>query len=90
MAYIYRIRNIVNSKVYIGSTNNIMKRFNTHICNLRNKTHHNKHLQNAWNKYGESNFEFEIIEECDDSIKFRIEQKYIDLYKNDWENCYNI
>lgn len=90
MAYIYRIRNVINSKVYIGSTNNVKKRFDTHICNLRNKTHHNKHLQNAWNKYGEDKFEFEIIEECEDSIKFQKEQKYIDKYKYYWNNCYNI
>jgi hypothetical protein len=26
--------------------------------------HPNKHLQNAWNKFGKDAFNFEIIEEC--------------------------
>jgi hypothetical protein len=31
---------------------------------MKNK-HHNVYLQSAWKKYGEDNFEFEILEEYD-------------------------
>lgn len=34
------------------------------MYNLRNNKHHNTYLQNAWNKYGESSFEFSVIREC--------------------------
>lgn len=90
MAFIYQIKNNINNKVYIGSTNNFKRRKNTHIYKLENNQHDNYHLQNSWNKYGCSNFEFSIICECDDLNQFRVEQEYIDKYICDWDKCYNI
>jgi group I intron endonuclease len=63
-AYIYKIENKANGKFYIGST--IRKkhiRKYEHFSMLRSNTHCNKYLQNSWNKYGEENFEFSIVEE---------------------------
>ncbi len=60
---IYTITNKVNNKIYIGKTNNFISRKNHHKCDLRKGTHINFYLQSAWNKYGEDNFVFEIIEE---------------------------
>jgi group I intron endonuclease len=60
--------NKVNGKRYIGSTINFRKRKNTHLSNLRTKTHHSPKLQNAWNKYGEEAFEFLILEEVKDGV----------------------
>ena len=65
MVGVYRILNCVNGKFYIGSSINIEKRWNDHKYALANNTHNNKHLQNAWNKYGENNFKFEVLEETD-------------------------
>jgi hypothetical protein len=31
--------------------------------------HINPHLQNAWNKYGQNNFDFVITEECSSNKK---------------------
>ena len=90
MAYIYRIINKVNGKFYIGSTKDISKRWYQHCFALNNNTHYNTHLQNAWNKYGEENFEFEILEECDDNKQFEIEQEYLYKYQPFGENGYNI
>jgi hypothetical protein len=59
---IYKITNIVNNKVYIGSAVNISYRFKTHKRLLKNKKHFNNHLQSSYNKYGKKNFKFEIIE----------------------------
>jgi len=59
---VYQIINLVNGKCYIGSSVNIKKRWAEHIANLQRGTHHCQHLQRAWNKYGESNFDFEMIE----------------------------
>ena len=53
----------------------------SHYCLLCKNEHHNSHLQNAWNKYGEGNFIFEIIELCDIRDQFVLEQKYLDEYK---------
>ena len=67
MIGVYRILNCVNGKFYIGSSINIEHRWKEHIYELNNNIHNNKHLQNAWNKYGENNFKFEVIEEADKS-----------------------
>lgn len=58
---IYKITNKLNNKVYIGKTINFKRRIDKHKRLLNNKKHHNRHLQNAWNTLGESNFTFEEI-----------------------------
>lgn len=93
-AYIYMIINVINGKFYIGSTNNYTNRFYAHKNELRKGTHHSKHLQKAWDKYGEEAFEFVVIEEfeVEDSQKqFDREQIYLDLFKP-WDSNigYNI
>ncbi len=78
---IYSIVNIINNKIYIGSSRYLSRRKNQHFNNLRKNKHSNNHLQTAWNKYGEENFKFFIIEEClEENLLFR-EQYYIDKHK---------
>ena len=60
---IYKIRNVVNQKFYVGSTINMKERLKTHRNRLRRDRHHSPHLQAAWNKYGEECFVFEVVEE---------------------------
>lgn len=60
---IYKIRNVVNQKFYVGSTTNLYERTRNHRTRLRNNRHHAKHLQAAWNKYGAECFVFEVVEE---------------------------
>lgn len=62
MIGIYQIKNNINNKLYIGSSCNIEKRFLAHKNLLKRNKHHSIHLQNAWNKYGEENFTFDILE----------------------------
>ena len=59
---IYLIQNTLDSKVYVGSSIDIERRWSDHKNLLSRSKHHSKHLQNAWNKYGVENFEFKIIE----------------------------
>src|SRR5574343_487029 len=75
---IYIIMNEITSKVYIGSSNNIYKRLNTHISTLRSCDHHNIHLQKSWNKHGENNFVFCIAERCNPDTILKEEQKWRD------------
>lgn len=82
MACIYKIRNIVNGKFYIGSTirPKYIRKYE-HFSALRSNLHYNKYLQNAWNKYGESNFIFELIEKLqfsEELSKVEIGRKLID------------
>ena len=87
---IYRIRNLVNGKVYIGSAVNIRHRWQLHIQQLRNNKHHSVKLQRAFNKYGEDNFTIEILEILEDrSLLLETEQKYMDKY-NVVQEGYNV
>jgi len=89
---IYCIENIVNNKKYIGSTNNLSKRWRSHRNLLSNNTHSNVHLQTAWNLYGKDKFRFHVIEEnIEHYILLEREQYYIQLYDVlDREKGYNI
>ena len=59
---VYVIINKINNKRYVGSSKTIHKRLYGHIRYLRLNKHPNIHLQSAWNKYGEDNFECGVLE----------------------------
>lgn len=71
---IYKILNIKNGKFYIGSSTNLRKRLYEHFRELNLGIHTNKHLQNAWNKYGKEGFKFKIIEIIKDTKNFTNEK----------------
>ena len=93
-AGIYKISCSANSKFYIGSSINIETRFKQHKSKLKKNCHSNKHLQSAWNKYGEVSFTFEILEiiqENNIEIVRNLEQKMLDSYlSEDWGKLFNI
>lgn len=78
---IYCIENLVNHKKYIGLSQDVNKRWNQHKNALNNNMHINIHLQSAWNKHGESNFNFTIIEVCDINSLESKEIYYIKHFK---------
>jgi group I intron endonuclease len=59
---IYKIYCTANGKSYIGSSVDIKKRWICHKSELENKKHRNRHLQNAWLKYGSEAFEWSVLE----------------------------
>lgn len=87
---IYQIKNLCNNKVYIGQTRqNFQKRFWFHRWKLNNGTHDNKYLQAAYNKYGEENFEFSVIEVIREFELNEREIYWIDYYRK-MGLCYSI
>ncbi len=89
---IYKIINKINGKYYVGSSKNIDDNFGRwykHKYYLNKNKHHNSHLQNSWNKCGENNFEWTIVELCEESDLLKIEQKYLDEAKLNKNLCYN-
>ena len=78
---IYTIKCLSNEKIYVGSAIDLNGRKAQHFYRLRNNKHDNSYLQNAYNKYGEENFLFEIIEVVDKVENLILfEQKYIDKF----------
>jgi group I intron endonuclease len=59
---IYKIINAINNKFYVGSAVNFEKRKARHLWRLRRGDHANKHLQAAWQKYGEKAFVFAVVQ----------------------------
>lgn len=85
---IYLIVNCVNGKIYVGSSaRSFDRRKITHLHDLRKNQHHSPRLQNAWNKYGESSFEFHIIETVEPARCIEREQHWIDKLKPDYNIC---
>lgn len=84
---IYKIINLKNSKIYIGSSINLYKRLHLHLNNLKNNKHHSKYLQNVYNKYGVENFKFEILATCPPEYCIKLEQWFIDNMKPDYNIC---
>ena len=94
VGYIYEIRNLVNNKVYIGSTINFKTRKNTHLYELKSNKHESRHLQSAYNKYGAENFKISIIKQFEiDNISelYKYENDYCVRWKTfDIEFGYNL
>lgn len=88
---IYQIRNLNNGRIYIGSAKEFKSRLTCHTKTLRKGTHHNKFLQNDWNKCGEDSFIFEVLEvvEGEQSERLLVEQTYLDTYHDKQDSCYN-
>ena len=87
---IYCIKNKINGKCYIGKSVDISKRWDRHKAELRNGHHNNKHLQMAWDRYGEESFSFDVLEYANRDKLNELEMAYISKYDSFGENGYNI
>lgn len=86
---IYIIVNKENDKCYIGQSVNMRRRQLHHIRDLNKGTHDNIYLQRAWDKYGKSCFEFNVLELCDERLLNEFEIEYIKKYDS-YNNGYNL
>lgn len=83
MIGIYKIETKHNSKVYIGSSDNVERRIKTHFSRLKRNVHHSAYLQSTYNKYGKENLIVSVIEVLEDnSQKVVREQYWMDYYKS--------
>ena len=91
MVGIYKIQNLLNNKVYVGQSNNILRRWKDHKTNAFNSNDHNynTHLYRSIRKYGLQNFSFEILEECSTSELDAREIYWISYYNSFFEG-YNL
>lgn len=90
VAGIYMISTDQSKKVYIGSTKDFEGRWGGHVYSLQRQRHGNRHLQNAWNKYGEKSFFFDVLEETTIEELTQREQFYIDTYRKKAGALYNL
>ena len=77
---IYYIQNKITSQIYIGQSKRLNERKIDHFAKLRRGNHENPHLQNSFNKYGEENFEYGVIQYCDELKLDGLEIAYMNLF----------
>ncbi len=86
---VYQIRCLVNGRLYVGSSNNLNKRWLYHARDLRVGCHYSKDLQADYDRYGRDAFAFEIIELVLEPFLRDREQYWLDKLRP-YEHGYNI
>jgi group I intron endonuclease len=84
MYQVYKITNLLNNMVYIGSSVEVERRWRQHkqASINENDHHYNYPLMKAFREFGINNFKFEIIETCND-YKEMIETEHSWIIKED-------
>lgn len=97
----YLITNTINNYVYIGESMNIERRWKQHKQDLIDHIHCNYLLQKDYDVYGDSAFEYRILQEINkndkhdsiikiQSLLLMLEDSYIKKYKQNGYNLYNL
>lgn len=84
---IYQITNLQNGKCYVGSAVSFRKRWKEHLRQLSNGDHHSTVMQRAWNKYGETAFEFKKLLVCAKADLIWFEQRAINALQPAYNIC---
>jgi len=89
---IYCFENLIDKKRYIGQSKHIIKREKEHLYVLKSKKKEDSiYFQRAYNKHGQENFKFWIVEECAIELLDEREIFWIkELHSHVSENGYNI
>ena len=75
---VYKITNTVTCDSYIGSSNNVKRRWVEHKCTSRWNRYPNNPLYLDMQKYGTDKFAFEILAEVEEDSLKEMEQRFIE------------
>ena len=80
MQGVYKISSLAKpERVYVGSSKNIRNRWWAHLSDLKKGKHHSRKMQRHFNKYGQEDLIFEVLEHVQNAnALISVEQKYID------------
>ena len=78
---VYKITNTITGDCYIGSSNDVKRRWRNHKCQSRWKQHPNNPMYLDMKKYGVDSFVFEILAEIEAGSLKEIEQRFIETLK---------
>jgi group I intron endonuclease len=84
---VYKITNIINDRVYFGSTKDFKARKKQHLEDLFNKKHHNYKLQRDFDKFGAKSFKFEVVQYFNNQKDMLIHEYQL---INSIDNVYNV
>ena len=83
---IYKITNTVTGDFYIGSSKDVKRRWESHKWPSIWKQCKNNPMYQDMQKYGVDKFEFEILEEVEESFLKEKEQEFIETLKPTYNN----
>ena len=78
---VYKITNTITGDCYIGSSNDVKRRWKEHKWPSVWKRYSNNQMYIDMQKYGVEKFDFEVIEEAEEGKLKETEQKFIELLK---------
>lgn len=84
---VYTITQRSTGKRYVGSSVNLYRRKYKHFRELRHGIHHCEHLQRAFLKYGEADFNFAVLLKCDKDRVLFYEQRAMDILNPTFNAC---
>ena len=78
---IYAWVHVPTGRTYVGQTgptHGFTERRKDHLLSLRKGAHHSRYFQRAWNKYGESEFKFVVLEDTtgDDTDQLTLREQF--------------
>ena len=83
---VYKITNTITGDFYIGSSKNVKLRWANHKVPSTWNEHPNNPLYQDMQKYGVDKFDFQILEEVEESSLRELEQKFIETLKPTYNN----
>ena len=83
---IYKITNIITGDFYIGSSKDVKQRWTAHKKPSTWKNHPNNPMYIDMRKYGVEKFDFEVLEEVEESFLKEKEQQFIEMLKPTYNN----
>ena len=78
---IYKITNIITNDFYIGSSNDVKRRWMQHKCPSRWNDNPNNQMYLDMRKYGKDKFDFQVIAEVEEGKLKEKEQYFIETLK---------
>ncbi len=88
-AGIFRIKNVKNNKLYLKTSTDLDRAYNSDQFRLKMGLYSNKELQNDWNTFGAGSFEFDAFDELkiketatESEIKNDLKE-FLDLHRMD-------
>ena len=83
---VYKITNTITNDFYIGSSKDINRRWAAHKHPSVWKNYPNNPMYHDMQKYGLDKFDFQVIEEVEESFLKEKEQKFIETLKPTYNN----
>lgn len=84
---VYKITNTITGEFYIGSSNNVKRRWESHKWPSRWKRYTNNPMYQDMQKYGLEKFVFEILAEVEEASLKEVEQQFIETLKPTYNSC---